>query len=52
MEPSEISIEELFDGLNREDQTYLTNIVTRFIIMGLDTYKTMTQAFAIKGELL
>lgn len=47
-----IEIDELFDGLNREDQTYLTNIVARFTIMGLDTYKTMTQAFAIKGELL
>lgn len=46
-----IEIDELFDGLNREDQTYLTNLIGIRIVTGADTYQTMTQAFAIKGEL-
>lgn len=47
-----IEIDELFEGLNREEQTYLTNLIARLIVTGTDTYQTMTQAFAIKGELL
>lgn len=46
-----IEIDELFDGLNREDQTYLTKIVIKLVINGMPLDKTMTQAFAIKGEL-
>ena len=46
-----IEIDELFEGLNREEQTYLTNLIARLIVTGTDTYQTITQAFAIKGEL-
>lgn len=47
-----IEIDELFEGLTRGDQTYLTNLIARRVVTGTDTYQTMIQAFAIKGELL
>jgi len=48
-----IEIDELFEGLNREEQTYLTDIVARFAVPETATrHSALTQAFAIKGELL
>lgn len=47
-----IEIDELFDGLNRDNQNYITKIVIKLVINGMPLDKTMTQAFAIKGELL
>jgi len=47
-----IEIDELFEGLNREEQTYLTDIVVRFAVTETATrHRALTQAFAIKGEL-